>query len=147
MTVCYAISTAFIILYGCSLYDFWKIWNLINVFFTSSTQFHTPYNKHTYNKLLTNLVLKTEILLQRYLSKTWLWHWVTHVTQSFPYENHWSVTKSLHQYCGLCYLHLLVFFFYIHSSLLRQNIKLWFLLFLSKLDHRPLFSYIYYETK
>ena len=32
-----------------------------------------------------------------------------------------SVTKSLHQGRGPCYLHLPIFFFYIHSSLLPQN--------------------------
>ena len=34
-----------------------------------------------------------------------------------------SVTKSLHQDCGPCYLHLPIFLFYIHSSLMRQNKK------------------------
>ena len=32
-----------------------------------------------------------------------------------------SVKKSLYQDCGPCYLHLLIFFFYIHFSLLQQN--------------------------
>ena len=40
-----------------------------------------------------------------------------------------SVTKTLHQDCGPCYLHLPIFFFYIHSSLLQQNKKLLRLLF------------------
>ena len=31
------------------------------------------------------------------------------------------VTKSLHQDCGLCYLHLPFFFLYIHSLLLLEN--------------------------
>ena len=57
--------------------------------------------------------------------------------QSHPYEN---------QDDGLCYLHLTIFFFNIDSSLLQQNKKLLQSVFLSKLDHRPLFSYIYYET-
>ena len=58
-----------------------------------------------------------------------------------------KVTKSSHLDQGLCYLHLSIFFFCVHSSLLQQNKKLLqSLFFLSKLDHRPLFSYIYYKT-
>ena len=32
-----------------------------------------------------------------------------------------SVTKSSHQDCGPCYLHLPIFFLYIHSPLLLEN--------------------------
>ena len=55
-----------------------------------------------------------------------------------------SVTKSLYQDHGPPYLHLIIFLF---SSLLRQIKKVVAIaVFLSKLDHRKLFSYIYYET-
>ena len=40
--------------------------------------------------------------------------------ESFPYKNH-CVTKSSHQDCGPCYLHLPIFFLYIHSPLLLEN--------------------------
>ena len=39
----------------------------------------------------------------------------------FHMESTASVTKSLHQDLGPCYLQLLIFFFYIHSFLLWQN--------------------------
>ena len=71
------------------------------------------------------------------------------ICQSFPYKITAGVTKSSHQDRGPCYLQLLIFFFYIHSSLLLQNKKLLRLIFMiydSKLDHRPLFTYIYCET-
>ena len=42
-----------------------------------------------------------------------------------------SVAKSSHQDCGPCYLHLPIFFLYIHSPLLLENKKLWCLLFSS----------------
>ena len=58
-----------------------------------------------------------------------------------------SVTKSSHQDRGPCYLHLPIFFLYIHSLLLLGNKKMLLLLFSSeKLDHRPLFNDIYYDT-
>ena len=57
-----------------------------------------------------------------------------------------SVTKSSHEDCGLCYLHLQTFFLYTHSPHLLQNKKVVFIaVFLSKLDSRPLFNGIYYE--
>ena len=34
-----------------------------------------------------------------------------------------SVTKSLHQDRGLCYLHLPIFFLYIHSPLLLEKLS------------------------
>ena len=57
-----------------------------------------------------------------------------------------SVTKSLHQDCGLCYLHLPDFFLCIHSPLLMENEVVVIAVFLSKLGHRPLFNGMYYET-
>ena len=42
-----------------------------------------------------------------------------------------SVAKSSHQDRGPCYLHLPIFFLYIHSPLLLENKKLWCLLFSS----------------
>ena len=56
-----------------------------------------------------------------------------------------SVTKNLHQDCGPCYLHVPLLL-YIHSPLPLQNNVIVIAVFLSKLDHRPLFKYIYYET-
>ena len=69
---------------------------------------------------------------------------VEQIAQSFPCENH-CVTKCLHEDCGLCYLHIHIFFLYIHSPLLLENKVNVITVFLSKLD-RPLFNYIYYET-
>ena len=66
------------------------------------------------------------------------------IAQSFPCENH-CVTKCSHEDCGLCYLHIHIFFLYIHSPLLLENKVNVITVFLSKLD-RPLFNYIYYET-
>ena len=54
-----------------------------------------------------------------------------------------TVTKSLHQDCGPCYLHLPIFLLYMHSALLLANKKLFSSVFLSKLDRRSLFNYIY----
>ena len=45
----------------------------------------------------------------------------TEAAYSFPYEKNVSVTKSSHQDCGPCYLHLTIFFLYIHSLLLLEN--------------------------
>ena len=60
-------------------------------------------------------------------------------SQSFPHENHYkSVMKNSHQGCGLCCLHLPIFFSFIHSQLLQQNKKLLWAVFLSKLDPRRL---------
>ena len=42
-----------------------------------------------------------------------------------------SVTKSSHEDCDLCYLHLQIFFLYIHSSSLLENKKLFWSLFSS----------------
>ena len=63
--------------------------------------------------------------------------------QSFPYENHSSVTKSSHQDCGSCYLHLPIFFLYIHSPLQLEKKVVVIAVFLCKLDQRPLFNDIY----
>ena len=58
-----------------------------------------------------------------------------------------SVTKSSHQDCGRRYLHLPIFFLYILYPVLLENKKVVVIaVFLSKLDHRPLFNDIYYET-
>ena len=53
-----------------------------------------------------------------------------------------SVTKSSHQDRGPCYLHLLIFFWYLHSSLLEENKVVMIAVFLSKLDPSPLFNHI-----
>ena len=56
-----------------------------------------------------------------------------------------SVTKSLHQDRCPCYLHSPIFFLYVHCPLLLENKKIFVItVFLSKLDHRPLFN-IYFE--
>ena len=57
-----------------------------------------------------------------------------------------SVTKSFHEDCGPCYLH---FFSYIYTLLLCRKICFKVVLtavFPSKLDHRPFFNDVYYET-
>ena len=57
-----------------------------------------------------------------------------------------SVRKGLHQNCDLCTYIYLFFFIYIHSPKKKAVV---IAVFLSKLDCRPLFSYIYciyYET-
>ena len=54
-----------------------------------------------------------------------------------------SVTKSSHQYHDPCYIHSPIFFL-IHT--LFSSAAVVTAVFLSKLDHRPLFNYIYYET-
>ena len=56
-----------------------------------------------------------------------------------------SVTKSLLQGCGPCYLHSHIFFHTLSSSTAKQNVVT-ITVFLSKLDHQMLFSYIYQET-
>ena len=54
-----------------------------------------------------------------------------------------SVKKSSHEDRGPCYLHSPIFFL-IHT--LSSSAAVVITAFLSKLNHRPLFSYIYYET-
>ena len=57
-----------------------------------------------------------------------------------------SVTKSLDQDHGQCYLHLL-FFSYTYPLILLENKKVVVIaVFLSKLDRRPLFNDIYHDT-
>ena len=56
-----------------------------------------------------------------------------------------SVTKSLYQVCGLSYLHLPIFFLYINSPLLLEKAVV-IAVFLSRMDHRPLFNDVYYES-
>ena len=46
----------------------------------------------------------------------------------------------------LFFLHLNIFFLYIHSPLLGGKLKIVVTVILSKLDHRPLFNEIYYKT-
>ena len=59
-----------------------------------------------------------------------------------------SITKSSHKDHGPCYLHLQIFFWYIHSPPLLESecIRNISKLDLSKLDHSPLFSDIYCKT-
>ena len=60
-----------------------------------------------------------------------------------------NVTKSSHQDCGPCYLHLPIFnFLYIHSPFLLENKKkvVVIAVFLSKSDHTSLFNCIYYKS-
>ena len=71
------------------------------------------------NNEVDNVTTIIFIKFQKTLRKTSLFHMKITV----------SVTKTLHQDCGPCYLHLPIFFFYIHSSLLQQNKKLLRLLF------------------
>ena len=56
-----------------------------------------------------------------------------------------SVTKSLLQGCGPCYLHSHIFFHTLSSSTAKQNVVT-ITVFLSKLDHQMLFNHIYQET-
>ena len=55
-----------------------------------------------------------------------------------------SVTKSFHEDCGPCYLHF--FLIYTLSSSAEKLKVVLIAVFPGKLDHRPLFSDIYYET-
>ena len=57
-----------------------------------------------------------------------------------------SVTKSLHEDHGSCYLHLQILFIYWHSPPLLEKKVVLIAVFVSKFDHRPLFSDVYYET-
>ena len=57
------------------------------------------------------------------------------VDQFFPFENHCECCKKLAS--GLCHVVL-------HSPPLLQVNVIVITLFLTKLDHRPLFCYIYY---
>ena len=59
-----------------------------------------------------------------------------------------SVTKSSHQDRGICFffLHLTIFFLYIHSPFSAGKLKVVVGVILSKLEHRPLFNNIYYRT-
>ena len=56
-----------------------------------------------------------------------------------------SVTKSSHQVRGPCYLHLPIFFLRKLSSAGKQKVFV-IGVFLSILDHIPLFNDVYYEA-
>ena len=65
----------------------------------------------------------------------------------FPYENQCECYKNLASRSWPMLFTLNYFFLYIHSPYLLENKKLlWSSVFLSKLDYRPLFNYIYYEV-
>ena len=53
-----------------------------------------------------------------------------------------QVLWPVHQDCGLCYLHLPIFFSYTFTVILCWKVFA-IAVFLSKLDHRPLFNDIY----
>ena len=73
--------------------------------------------------------------------------WVFCMLQSFSYiKATASVKKSLHQYHGLYYLHLPIFFL-IHTLLSCWKKIGVITVSLRKLYHRPLFNDIYYKTK
>ena len=56
-----------------------------------------------------------------------------------------SVSKSSHQDFGLWYLHLPILLHALSSSTVKEKVVV-VAVFRSKLDHRPLFNYTYYET-
>ena len=73
--------------------------------------------------------------------------WHDYIFQSFPYENHCKCYKKL-AWRLWPVLFTLTDFFLLHtlsSSTGKKKVVL-IAVFLSKLDHRPLFNDIYYET-
>ena len=72
--------------------------------------------------------------------------WVVRGITVFHMKITASVTKSLLQDHGPCYLHLPIFFLYIHSPLLLENKLFWSLFSSANKGNRPLFNDIYYNT-